>query len=971
ELPASVDASFADLLDQEGKGASERLRELKTQIVSETEDDQAILPDGTIRPECANRAGKTLKALIAEYEELRRKSQERASLEEQKDDTYNHLYAFFSRYYDEGDFIPRHFFGARNRYVVPYNGEETLFHWANKDQYYVKSGENFRDYAFQVETVAGPWRIQFKIVEASTPPGNTKGDTRFFFPQIPGIEVDHESRNVTIPFHYRLPTEQEIKRYGPKSKGQAALLHEAGPAILKAIPDPMLAGVLAATAYQTEKETLTLLDKRLRHFTRKNTTDFFVHKRLREFLLDELEFYIRDQVVHLMDMEADAAALERKRLSVRVFRRLSEQIIDFLARIEEAQKTLFEKKKFALAVDYLAPIQHVPETLRAEVLSNKTQIDQWKGWYSIKPKKDLFNQKGEINHTFLDQHPTLPVDTRCFDTDFKLRLLCALSDHFGDLDEATDGLLIHSENFQALNYLLPRYEGGLNCIYIDPPYNTGDDINFPYKDGYQESTWLTLIQMGSGLAKQLLSQEGLFFIQIGDQESAKSSILLGECFLERKNSAVVRRGIKNVQAQFKDIDRLTLGHDIVHIMAQKRGMRIPHLISSLEDPKPGKWDTFWRGTDRPTMRYKLFDQQPDKGQWRWEEKRAYKAKEIYDSYLKNEAKFKTIDQWYVENLQAGIDLDFVRLNNDGVVQYYVPPQDYRLVSDNWLDIPASGSFTDFPHEKSLALVKRTCAWVTGRRGYVLDYFAGSGTSGHVVIELNRSDGGKRKFILVEMGDYFNTVLVPRIAKVMYTPEWKEGKPKRKATQEEADRTPRLVKILKLESHEDALHNLTKEEQIKGVTESEETDGMRRICYVLERLMEKSDAMLNWEALDRPFDYTMEVLTDEGVKTTPVDLVETFNALYGLRVQRFEIWQDSETHREYRVIKAARGDEGKVLVIWRNVPPEKEAARDRAFLEEHIGDLGQWNEAWINGPCAMPGFKPLDGTFKRLILGFRN
>ncbi|MFO7600295.1 MAG: hypothetical protein R6X27_10870 [Candidatus Desulfacyla sp.] len=102
ELPASVDAAFADLLDQEGKGASERLRELKTQIVSETEDDQAILPDGRIKPECTERAGKTLKALIAEYEELRLKEKERASLDEQKDDTYNHLYAFFSRYYDDG-----------------------------------------------------------------------------------------------------------------------------------------------------------------------------------------------------------------------------------------------------------------------------------------------------------------------------------------------------------------------------------------------------------------------------------------------------------------------------------------------------------------------------------------------------------------------------------------------------------------------------------------------------------------------------------------------------------------------------------------------------------------------------------------------------------------------------------------------------------------------------------------------------
>ena len=99
---------------------------------------------------------------------------------------------------------------------------------------------------------------------------------------------------------------------------------------------------------------------------------------------------------------------------------------------------------------------------------------------------------------------------------------------------------------------------------------------------------------------------------------------------------------------------------------------------------------------------------------------------------------------------------------------------------------------------------------------VLDYFAGSGTTGHAVINLNREDGGRRKFILVELGDYFDTVLLPRIKKVTFTPEWKDGKPKRLATPEEAERSPRIMKVVRLESYEDALNNLeprrTKEQQ---------------------------------------------------------------------------------------------------------------------------------------------------------------
>src|SRR5690606_10863561 len=81
---------------------------------------------------------------------------------------------------------------------------------------------------------------------------------------------------------------------------------------------------------------------------------------------------------------------------------------------------------------------------------------------------------------------------------------------------------------------------------------------------------------------------------------------------------------------------------------------------------------------------------------------------------------------------------------------------------------------------------------------VLDYFAGSGTTGHAVINLNREDGGRRKFILVEMADYFDTVLLPRLKKVTFSPEWKDGKPKRVATAEEAERGPRIIKIIRLE-----------------------------------------------------------------------------------------------------------------------------------------------------------------------------
>jgi len=261
----------------------------------------------------------------------------------------------------------------------------------------------------------------------------------------------------------------------------------------------------------------------------------------------------------------------------------------------------------------------------------------------------------------------------------------------------------------------------------------------------------------------------------------------------------------------------------------------------------------------------------------------------------------------------------------------------------------------------------------------LDFFAGSGTTGHAVINLNRADGGRRKFILVEVADYFDTVLLPRIKKVMFTPEWKEGKPKRLATKEEAERTPRLVKVLRLESYEDALHNTFSDKAIERLANREKAyrevvgEDEYRIRYLVKLPLEASDSMLNLARLEHPFDYTLEVLTDFGPKTETVDLAETFNWLYGLRVRRMFTWTNpkdkSGKDKEGRMYRAAVGSdrEGKkrVLVVWRDMTG-LDPVIDRDFLESKAKELGPFEEQWVNGDSAAKGFASLDGLFKRLM-----
>ena len=167
------------------------------------------------------------------------------------------------------------------------------------------------------------------------------------------------------------------------------------------------------------------------------------------------------------------------------------------------------------------------------------------------------------------------------------------------------------------------------------------------------------------------------------------------------------------------------------------------------------------------MRYKIFDVLPTSGQWRWEENRTRKAMKNYDIYMYQYADKISIDDFFIEHLMATNEkLDFVRKNENGVIQYYVPPQTGKLLSDNWMDILLSGSFAGFDTEKNVLLIQRIIDWIVHPGEIVLDSFAGSGTTAHAVLNMNKADGGNRKFICIEMMDYADTITAERVKRVI-------------------------------------------------------------------------------------------------------------------------------------------------------------------------------------------------------------
>jgi len=242
---------------------------------------------------------------------------------------------------------------------------------------------------------------------------------------------------------------------------------------------------------------------------------------------------------------------------------------------------------------------------------------------------------------------------------------------------------------------------------------------------------------------------------------------------------------------------------------------------------------------------------------------------------------------------------------------------------------------------------------------ILDYFAGSGTTGHAVINLNREDGGRRRFILVEMADYFDTVLLPRIKKVTFTPEWKDGKPKRMATAEEAERSPRIVKVIRLESYEDTLNNI----------EFDETSGqqaMRFEDYLLRYMLRwetrHSETLLNVQKLSKPFSYSLRIHRDGETGLQSVDLPETFNYLLGLDVQTRNVYDDNG--RRYLVYRGTTREGRRVVVIWRETESWTQAdyERDRDFVAAQ-GMAADADEIFVNGDSFIPGAQALEGVFK--------
>ncbi|MBM4431919.1 MAG: site-specific DNA-methyltransferase, partial [Chloroflexi bacterium] len=406
--------------------AAQDLQAARKKVLEELGDDALDAEGNLAEPYRTTRAGKGYLAAQERAKSARGHEALEAAI-------YNHLYAFFTRYWQEGDFISKRRYSKKERYAIPYNGEEVYLYWANHDQYYVKTGEYFTDYTWKAPNGV---TVHFKLQAADVEQNNVKGENRFFLPRLDEIAWDAAVHTLTIPFEFRPLSAPEAITYGQKSQ-QQAILAKALADIPKRLPRGATAAVAALNAEKrkTEKgETITHLEHHLRKYIHGNTSDFFIHKDLRGFLSRELDFYLKNEVLNLEELEAAGEGMSEGWFQfLRLVKSIGLRIIEFLAQIEDLQKMLWEKKKFVTETFCVITVGNIPAAFYAEIAANEVQWAEWRALGILEEAGGKVSK--EERRASLKAHPALPLDTRHFSPDFVDRLLAS----YDNLDEMTDG----------------------------------------------------------------------------------------------------------------------------------------------------------------------------------------------------------------------------------------------------------------------------------------------------------------------------------------------------------------------------------------------------------------------------------------------------------------------------------------------------------------------------------------------------
>lgn len=903
-----------------------------------------------------------------------------------ENEVFSHLAKFFSRYYEGGDFISKRRY-KDDAYAIPYSGEEVKLYWANADQYYIKTSEYFKNYSFVLPTSRR--KVHFVLRDADTEQNNNKAannmERRFQLCEEDCIA--EEDGELNIFFTYELM---------PKTTKQDALIKDAEAKIISSFAEGKYTDFaeLVNEKVPTEKnKERTLLMKHLQDYTAKNNFDYFIHKDLGGFLRRELDFYIKNEVMFLDDL--DATHIMEHLAQVKAIKLVGEKIIIFLAQLEDFQKKLWLKKKFVVGCDYCITLDRIPRTLYPEIIANDEQRKEWVRLFAIDEIKGDMMTEGysePLTEKFLEDNPFLVLDTKFFSAEFKHKLVGSME----KVDEECNGLLINSENFQALELLQDKYRETVRGMYYDPPYNTKSN-EFIYKDSFRHSSWMSMMENRLALSSNLLNKYGAIMVSCDENENTNLKTVLNDVFSEENflTDIIWQGGGKNDQKYFSisheyiqlflknklfmdstDIRWLERKEniDLIYATFEKIKKQYPNDMKmqekalkdwykSLPDGEPAKRQKHFNRVEARGIFFPDNISKPENG---------YYYDVIHPVTGKPCKKPKGGWRFVEETMKQQLADDRVFFGKDETTvpcrKSFLKETEYESPSTViYLDNRVSTTLIKnlfnnkkvFNNPKYYLLIGRLLRLIGDTESMFMDAFAGSGTTGHAVIYLNREDKGNRKYILCEMAEYFNSVTKPRIEKVIYSEDWKDGKPvSRKGISQ-------CFKYIRLEQYEDTLNNLQPKNQrldfdnLNGKGDFEETYFLR---YMLDT--ETKGDLFNLEWFKNPFAMSIKTTKDNELVDTHVDMVETFNYLIGLNVETLRYPKDG-----YCVVEGIThiGNE-RTLVIWRNCNKVSNEDLNEFFRKQaYCTTDSEFDKIYVNGDNTLPNIKTDEEHWKVVLI----
>ncbi|MFZ8846819.1 MAG: site-specific DNA-methyltransferase [Candidatus Hydrothermia bacterium] len=642
-----------------------------------------------------------------------------------KSELFEKLWTFFSRYFSESGSI---YFVNTPSYHQIYekiytDKEDVILFWKTRDLYYIKTDRIFKSLEIKIEENGKEYKFYFDASKLEYKKANEKREVIY--------ELDEERTTKEKIYFYVYYSE----------KGRTTKIDE----ILKKLKKKEI------------KITEDILEKAFKRFEQQSEVDYFIHKNAKAFLTEQLKLYIYNYLFK------EKQEWTKERLDqIYKFQEIAELIIDFVSKFEDELVKIWNKPRFVFNSNYVITFDRIVKQNKEKgfeiiekIINHRNFDEQVKEWKDLRIIDNDFD-KNKIIQTELTgkelnkKYQFLPIDTKYF-KDLEIEILSL----FDDLDNQLDGWLIKSENYQALNTILPKFKEKVQTIYIDPPFNKEQDADYLYNVKYKDSTWITLLENRLKLARDLLKETGSIFVRCDYNGNMYVRLLMNETFGEEnfRNEIVISTGkvyFGGGKNKFNNTVNSLFFYGKSEITSFYGFRRERY------DWEPKITNFYTKGESKDKFRYFL-----------WKGKRILlECPQGYHWKYSQEAIDNLSDKNLIIWKKSRKPIFNMIIDVNTKVPFEYAPyhiMDYgKSVSTNWTDIPGFSNppYTGFETENSEILLKRVIESTSNEGDLVMDFFLGSGTTIAVAHKL------KRKWIGIEMGEHFYSVVLPRMKKVL-------------------------------------------------------------------------------------------------------------------------------------------------------------------------------------------------------------